>query len=202
MDEMQVDARGLACPQPVIKAREAISRPQATRVCVLVDEISQVENVIAMARNEGWAGKITRHNSDVVELVLTRNEASLQSAESGEGANSSAGARTVALIASDRFGAGDDELGGILMRAFIKTLWEVAPRPRVLIFINGGVKLTTTGSELLADIAKLADDGAEVLSCGTCLDFYELKDKLAVGRISNMFEIVTQLSSAERVLRP
>lgn len=202
MDELQVDARGLPCPQPVIKSREAISQPQAKLVRVLVDDDAQAENVVSMARNQGWTAKVVRQDSEVVELELSPSASATPRPGSEPAARCGPATNVVALVASDRFGSGDDELGGILMRAFIKTLKEITPRPRTLIFINGGVKLTTAGSELVADIAKLAEDGAEVLSCGTCLDFYDVKDRLEVGKVSNMFEIVSRLSAADRVLRP
>jgi selenium metabolism protein YedF len=202
MTELQVDARGLACPQPVLKSREAISQPQISHVRVLVDDVSQVEDVVDMARNLGWTGKIVRQESDLVELLLTRGEVTAQPAGLEKAPIPDSTTNLVALVASDRLGSGDDELGGILMRAFLKTLREVTPRPRTLIFINGGVRLTTAGSELIPDIVKLAADGAEVLSCGTCLDFFKLKDKLEVGKVSNMLEIVSRLSAADHVLRP
>jgi selenium metabolism protein YedF len=203
MGELRVDARGLDCPQPVIKTREALGQPGVLQVTVLVDEMSNVDNVMAMARNEGWDGKITRQEAAHIELELSRASRPLESTETSAAQDSCAiKEKIVALIASDRFGQGDDELGGILMRAFIKTLWEVAPRPQTMIFINSGVKLTTLGSELLADISKLADGGVEILSCGTCLDFYQLKDKLEVGKVSNMFEIASRLAGADTVVRP
>jgi len=203
MNELRVDARGLDCPQPVIKAREALGQPGVSQVIVLVDEMSNVDNVMAMARNEGWEGRITRQEADHIELELTRTaHAGEPEAASAAEESCAVKEKIVALIASDCFGRGDDELGGILMRAFIKTLWEVAPRPQTMVFINSGVKLTTLGSELIADIRKLADGGVEILSCGTCLDFYQLKDKLEVGKISNMFEIASRLAAADNVIRP
>jgi len=203
MNERRVDARGLDCPQPVIRTREALSQAGVTQVIVLVDEMSNVDNVMAMARNEGWDGKITRQDDDHIELELTRAAQPAKAAMPIEvDQNCGVKERIVALIASEHFGQGDAELGAILMRAFIKTLWEVVPRPQTLIFINSGVKLTTAGSELLADIEKLTRGGAEVLSCGTCLDFYQLQDKLMVGRVSNMFEIASRLAAADNVIRP
>ena len=110
--------------------------------------------------------------------------------------------RVVAFIASDRFGEGDPELGRILMRAFIKTVGELEPRPGKLIFANGGVRLTTEGSDLLPDLAALADQGIEIISCGTCLDFFGLVDRLEVGVASNMYEIAQALVEADRVVKP
>jgi selenium metabolism protein YedF len=201
MDKDRIDARGMPCPQPVIKAREAISQAGVSFVQILVDDLAQAENVIAMARNQGWSGKITRQDKSDIEISLTRENTTTTGVET-ESTACGTPTNLVVLISSSFFGEGDDALGAILIRAFIKTLWEAAPRPQSLIFINGGVKLSTQGSELIEDIQRLADAGTEVLACGTCLDFYNLKDELLVGRISNMFEIASRLVAADRVLRP
>ncbi len=109
---------------------------------------------------------------------------------------------TVVYINSQFLGAGDDALGAVLMRAFLKTLVEEEPKPARLIFINSGVKLTSEGSEVLGTLAALSEAGVEILSCGTCLDFYGLKEKLRAGIVSNMYEIVRSLSEADQVIRP
>ncbi|OHB69887.1 MAG: hypothetical protein A2V70_02365 [Planctomycetes bacterium RBG_13_63_9] len=113
-----------------------------------------------------------------------------------------AGPRVVAMVASDRFGEGEEELGRILMRAFIKTLKDVDPRPGKVIFANAGVRLTTEGSDLIDDIRALESGGVEIISCGTCLDYYRLLDKLQVGVASNMYEIASTLVQADRIVRP
>jgi selenium metabolism protein YedF len=117
-------------------------------------------------------------------------------------AGATRGARNVVLVSSAEFGHGERELGELLMRTFIYTLKEVEPAPHALLFVNGGVHLTTEGSALLEDIQALADRGVQVFSCGTCLDYYKLKEKLKVGAMTNMFSIVSMLSTADRVIRP
>jgi selenium metabolism protein YedF len=113
-----------------------------------------------------------------------------------------AGSGTVVLLAADTVGHGSDELGGILMRAFVKTLREARPRPRWLLLLNAGVRLACEGSPLLDDLRALAEAGVELRACGTCLDYYHLKDKLRVGSVGNMFDIVNTLLGADRVIRP
>jgi selenium metabolism protein YedF len=117
----------------------------------------------------------------------------------GGGAN---GRGPVVLIAAPGFGHGSDELGGILIRSFLKTLKELRPAPEALIFVNGGVQLTTEGSELIADLCAFAERGSQVLSCGTCLDYFGLKEELRAGRVSNMGEIVSTLAGASHIIRP
>ena len=204
VSEQRIDARGLACPKPVLLAREAMAGAAAGMVRLVVDNASVAENVRRMAESQGWTA-VSSAKGEYVEVVLERPKAAATAVPAEVPAACAPGTRTPALavlIASDQVGAGDERLGRILMRSFVKTLRDIAPRPQKVIFMNAGVRLTTEGSELLDDIAALAGAGVEVLSCGTCLDYFNLKDKLRVGRVSNMFEITSALASADRVLRP
>ena len=92
-------------------------------------------------------------------------------------------------------GKGSEELGKILMKSFVYTLTEATPYPSTLVFFNSGVYLTCEGSEVLEDLRKLEAEGVEIISCGTCLDYYEIKDKLKVGEISNMYTIYEKLKN-------
>lgn len=108
----------------------------------------------------------------------------------------------VVLIASDEIGAGSSELGKILMRSFMKTLKDVGPKPQRMIFLNAGVRLVAEGSDLLDDLTALQGMGIDMAACGTCLDYFHLKEKVKVGRVSNMTEIASSLLGAEKVVRP
>jgi selenium metabolism protein YedF len=107
---------------------------------------------------------------------------------------------TIVWICSDLFGVGDEELGKILMKSFLNTLWNHEPRPTKLVFQNKGVMLTTEGSDVLEALELLEKEGVEILSCGTCLAFYGIKDKLMIGRATNMPEIVNITLSAGTVI--
>jgi selenium metabolism protein YedF len=107
----------------------------------------------------------------------------------------------VVLFASDSIGRGDDELGGILARAILYSFTEVEPKPHTIIFMNSGVKLVVEGSEVLEDLDKLAQAGVQVMACGTCLDFFGLKEKIKVGEISNAYTIAEALLEAGKVVR-
>lgn len=107
----------------------------------------------------------------------------------------------VILIGDDSLGVGDRELGKMLMKAFLNTLFDGEPRPAKLIFINNGVKLTTERSQVLDAIKALEEKGVDILSCGTCLDYYGLRDKLKAGRITKMTDTVNSLLSASKVIR-
>jgi selenium metabolism protein YedF len=107
---------------------------------------------------------------------------------------------TIVWICSDLYGVGDEELGKILMKSFLNTLWDHEPRPAKLLFQNRGVMLTTEGSDVLETLELLEKEGVEILSCGTCLAFYGIKDKLRVGRATNMPETVNITLSASKVI--
>jgi selenium metabolism protein YedF len=106
----------------------------------------------------------------------------------------------VLAVSSDGMGRGDDELGRVLLRNHLHILGEVTPRPDVLIFFNNGVKLAVEGSPALDDLKALADQGVQILLCGTCLGHFDLKEKVAVGEISNMYTITETMLRADRVV--
>lgn len=209
MEGKLIDARGMACPVPVVQTRKALAKPGAKKVQVLVDNEASCENVARMARSMGWRAEVDRSSAEGIRLLLTvgdeavgGQEAEPASEAGGHPDTCRPGSSVVVLLSSSEFGSGDERLGQILMRALVKTLYDVVPRPTAIIFVNAGVELTTEGSELIEDIRKLEQDGVQIFSCGTCLDFYHLKEKLRVGKVSNMFEIVSLLVSADRVVRP
>jgi selenium metabolism protein YedF len=204
MKEFVVDARGLTCPEPVVRARKALVESAATEITVLVDDDAAAENVARMARMAGCE-VANEDRGGYFGIVLRRSKAA---AAAGVPAAASADvaccgeANVAVFFASATVGHGDDDLGRLLMVAFVKTLQNLAPRPKTLLFMNGGVKLVAEGSELLDALRELEADGAELLACGTCLDFFKLKEKLRVGKVSNMFEIASRLVAADRVVRP
>ncbi|HIV80060.1 MAG TPA: sulfurtransferase-like selenium metabolism protein YedF, partial [Candidatus Avanaerovorax faecigallinarum] len=105
-------------------------------------------------------------------------------------------------ISSDRMGEGNDELGKVLMKGFIYALSQLEKLPETILFYNGGATITCEGSESLADLRSMEEQGVKIFTCGTCLDYYGLKEKLAVGTVTNMYAIVETMASAGRVIRP
>lgn len=201
--QKRVDARGLPCPQPVILTRDAIRAGDAESIRVTVDNDVAAENVRRMAESQGWDAVIEREGGDVhVFLAKTQGTASPGSeTESVPCKAQAASPRVIVFVTSNLFGVGEEELGRILMRAFVKTIKELDPRPTQVIFANSGVRITTEGSDLVDDLAALEKSGVEIISCGTCLDYYGLVDSLRVGRSSNMYEIASALVGADRVVK-
>jgi selenium metabolism protein YedF len=209
MTELLVDARGLSCPQPVMEARKALTETKALEVTVLVDAEAPAENVARMARAMGCDVMFQDEGGHIaVRLSRSADQAALAASLRGappsrEDASACSPSKDVAVFfASATVGHGDDDLGRLLMVAFVKTLKSLSPQPRALLFMNGGVKLAAEGSEVAGALRELEQGGATLLVCGTCLDFFHLKEKLAVGKVSNMFEIASRLVAADHVVRP
>lgn len=185
-----VDARGLTCPQPVILTKRAMDQGEADRLVTIVDQAAALENVTKLARSQGYDVEVEDKEGDYYITMIRSAEISAQDVNAQE---------NVAILITNRyFGQGDEELGRILMRSFLYTLTELNGRVKNIIFMNSGVFLTTEGSEVLEILQGLSQEGVEILSCGTCLDFYGLKDKLAIGEITNMYTAADILSRANR----
>ena len=191
-----VDARGQPCPQPVILARRALAHDR--EVTVIVDNTTARENVAGMARSQGHAVRIEERGSDI--LVHITAQGTPAPAPGPEPATPLRAGPLVVLFAADAMGRGAEELGGILVRGFLHALNEVEPRPDTLVFLNSGVRLVVEGSPVLEDLQALAAHGVQILACGTCLGYYGLKDKVAVGTVSNMYTIAETLLGAGKVV--
>ena len=187
-----VDARGLACPQPVIKTRQAMEASE--EVVTLVDNETAERNVRRMAEKAGATVKVERVE-DGLCLHISGGAPRAEATEAPK-AEAASGGPLVLTVPGEFMGRGEhDELGHILIRGFFHTLGEVEPVPDTIIFLNSGVKLVVEGSPVVVDLQGLVEDGVQILACGTCLRYYGLEDALAVGEISNMYTI------AETILR-
>lgn len=191
-----VDARGLPCPQPVLLTRDALRESDA--VTTIVDSDTARHNVTRMAEKAGYTVR-AEEREDGVYLHITRGEAAPEAAPAPTPAPS--GGPLVLVIPSEFMGRGEhEELGQILIRGFLHTLNEVSPLPDVIIFFNSGVKLTVEGSPVLEDLRSLEAQGVQILICGTCLGYYGLKEKVAVGEVSNMYTIAETMLQAGKVV--
>jgi len=198
-----VNARGLDCPQPVVLAKQAIESHE--QVQVIVDNETALENVKRLGTKLGCAVNIEKKNDDYYEINLTRKAGANAATDDSVPAVCAMPAVPgpfVVVIAADKMGRGNDELGYVLIRAFLHTIAGQAEKPDVMIFYNSGVKLTVQGSEVLNDLQQLESAGVQLLVCGTCLNYFEIKDKLAAGIVSNMYDIVETMSRAGRLIMP
>lgn len=205
MEPIHVDARGDACPIPVVKTKAAIAKLNGEgTVETLVDNETAVQNLTKMAHQKGYGVTSEKQNDSCYRVSMT-----IQEREDNDNAPEKALSQpmvqeqnTVVVISADHMGEGDDELGRTLLKGFIFALVTQEKRPRTILFYNGGAHLTCEGSDSLEDLRTLAEQGVELLTCGTCLNFYGLTDKLAVGGVTNMYEIVEKQMKATLVVRP
>ncbi|MHB9034637.1 MAG: sulfurtransferase-like selenium metabolism protein YedF [Anaerolineae bacterium] len=191
---LTIDARGRACPQPVIMARkEMLEHDELT---VLVSGIDAVSNITRLAEKAGWSVK-AEQRGDHYALELHKQSGAVEPAATPELEETcNLPGKAVVLVSGDKLGNGPDELGGILIKSFFYALSEVDEKPKTLVLINSGVTLATQDSPVLEAMHKLAAQGVEILVCGTCLGYLNLKEKLAVGTISNMYTIAETLLTA------
>lgn len=189
---IKINAKGLACPQPVVLTKNALDDIEEGIIEVTVDNEPASENVARLARNSRCNVEITKEGKNYIVRIKKKKES--QKEEQGKKKTTSV------FVSSDTMGKGDDKLGKILIRAFFPTLFEIKPQPNKIIFMNSGVKLTVEGSEVIDSLRMIEEEGMEILVCGTCLDFFNLKDKIKVGHISNMFEIVDSLLNSDKIL--
>lgn len=193
-----VDARGAACPQPVIRTRNALK--EHDEVTTIVDNETSQHNVAKMAEKLGFSVRI-EPKEDGVYLHIAKPENAQAEEHIHPAAPAASTAGTLVLVVPDeRMGRGEPELGDILIRAFFHTLSEVSPMPDTIIFFNSGVKLVAEGSPVVDDLLALRDAGVEILVCGTCLGYYSLKDAVKVGEISNMYTIAETMLRAGKVI--
>jgi selenium metabolism protein YedF len=195
----KIDCRGLACPQPVMETKKALDSSEGQEVLVLVDDATARENVSRFAGSQGYQIEVTDEKG-YSALRIRKGELAGKKEESSVPKAAIQG-DLVFFIDSDSLGRGSEELGGILMRAFLHTLGEAEVKPQKMILVNSGVKLACEGSPALEDLQTAASQGVEILACGTCLNYFELKEKLRTGRISNMYEILSVLSQAGRTVK-
>lgn len=196
-----VNAMGDNCPIPVIKtkkAMQALTGPETIEV--LVDNEIAVQNVTKMAESSGGQVRSEKLGEAEFKVIISMQGAPLTEADAV--CIPDAKGDLVVVVSSDRMGSGNDELGKVLLKGFIFAITQLDTLPKTMLFYNGGVTLTTEGSQVLEDLKSLEAQGVEIMSCGTCLDYYGLKDKLVVGSVTNMYNIVETQAKAAKIIKP
>ena len=197
-----LDCKGLACPQPVLKAKELVEASAPAEVLVLVDNKAASENVSRFLGTQGYRATVEARGADF--LVKAEKDGSLPKDETASAEEYScevpASGKTCLFVQNDKIGHGDDVLGAGLMKNFLATLKEMGPELWRIVFVNNGVKLCCEGSESLETIQELEKSGVSVLVCGTCLTHFDMLDDKRVGETTNMLDVVTSLQVAAKVI--
>jgi len=196
-----IDCRGMVCPKPLIATKKALSAAaQGEYFAVRIDNETSLQNVQRFCRDNGCESSVIRDNDC---FVLTVHKKTLPQVEKNEIDYCESRVRShVVCFKSDAMGVGPAELGAILMKAFVNTIKDCSPLPAYCVFYNTGVNLVVHGSALVEPFQNLEKLGVKILACGTCLDYFQIKDKLAVGSVSNMFTILETLNAASHVITP
>lgn len=198
-----VNAMGDNCPIPVIKTKKAmqeLSGPETIEV--LVDNEIAVQNVTKMAASAGGNVSSEKLGDAQFKITIQMDGAPQTDGDAEAACMPDARDNTVVVVSSDRMGIGNDELGKVLIKGFIFAVTQLDTLPKTMLFYNGGATLTAEGSDSLEDLKSLEAQGVEIMTCGTCLDYYGLKEKLVVGSVTNMYSIVETMASASKIIRP
>lgn len=225
-----LDCKGLACPEPVLRTREMIEKQKTAEFMVVVDNSTAVENITRFVNNNGYTvANVNKKDDACFELVIQKVESTLDEHEEvpslerthffkdteifnkeplflkngevpADYTDKDKKRKTVVLLATDKLGHGDDELGAKLMENFLATLTEMDVWQ--IIMLNGGVRLATKEGKNLESLKKLAEQGVKINVCGTCLNHFGLGEAKKIGETTNMLDIVTTLDLADKVIRP
>lgn len=203
---IQVNAMGDACPIPVVKTKNAIRELNGAGVVeTLVDNEIAVQNLTKMANQKGYGVHSVKLEAGKYQVTMTIGEGSaLPEVNEPEVClvTPAAAKNTVVVVSSSKMGEGNDELGGVLMKGFIFALSQLDELPKTILFYNGGAPLTCEESPALEDLKSLEAQGVEILTCGTCLKYYGMEDKLKVGEVTNMYTIVEKMTGASMIVKP
>lgn len=199
---IKVNAMGDNCPIPVIKTKKAMQEVTGPEVIeVAVDNEVAVQNVTKMASSAGGTVTSEKIAEKEYRVTIQMNGAIKEDAEEAC-CPTQPEENTVVVISSDRMGSGNDELGKVLIKGFIFAVTQLDTLPKTMLFYNGGATLTAEESDCLEDLKHLAEQGVEILTCGTCLNYYGLTEKLAVGSVTNMYTIVEKMAGASKIVQP
>ena len=202
--EKIIDCRGQACPLPVVNAKkDAEELNPGDVLTVLVDNEIAVQNLTRFAEHKGFAVSAEKKAQKEYAVTMTvSGEAAEAKEEEITCAVDTRRKGMVVVLSANVMGTGDAKLGTSLMKAFVFALTKQDQLPDTILCYNTGAYLTCEGADTLEDLKLLESEGVTVLTCGTCLDFYGLKEKLAVGGVTNMYDIVERMENAAQIIKP
>lgn len=204
--EKRIDAKGMTCPKPVILAKKEMeASKKGETILVEVDNEMAAENLRKLANSQEAGYEVSKKSEKLYEVKITvsreGNSFSREKKEEKEEEKKERG-KLVVVFSSDKMGEGEEELGQILVKGFIYALTQMERLPDILLFYNKGAYLTSEDSPVLEDLKALEEAGCELYTCGTCMDYYGLKEKLKVGAGANMYFIADTMRKAEKIIKP
>lgn len=204
--EKMIDCRGMACPLPVVNAKKAAEELFAGDVLtVLVDNEIAVQNLTRFGEHKGFTVTAEKKSDQEYAVIMNITGEAVQQTKQEETVACEMDSRRkgmLVVLSANTMGTGDPKLGTSLMKAFVFALTKQDQLPDTILCYNTGAYLTCEGADTLEDLKLLESEGVTVLTCGTCLDFYGLKEKLAVGGATNMYDIVERMENAAQIIKP
>lgn len=205
MGKITVNAVGKQCPVPVVEATRALrAMTESGTLEVLVDNEIAVQNLTRMAAGHHLTAKAEKRGEALfaVTVEVPQPVGEIPVEEAPLTCIPDARGELVVAIDTDAMGRGSEELGRMLMKGFVFAVSQLPQLPKTILLYNGGAKLSVEGSDSLEDLKNMEAQGVEILTCGTCLNFYGLSEQLAVGSVTNMYAIVEKLAGAGKVIKP
>ena len=203
--EKIIDCKGMACPLPVVNAKKASEELKAGDVLtVLVDNEIAVQNLTRFGEHKGYSVTAEKKAEKEYAVIMTVSGAAAEETQEEDIACVLDSRRKgmLVVLSANVMGTGEAKLGTSLMKAFVFALTKQDQLPDTILCYNTGASLTCEGADTLEDLKLLESEGVTILTCGTCLDFYGLKEKLAVGGVTNMYDIVERMESAAQIIKP
>lgn len=188
-----IDCTGLKCPQPVINTKKYFDSIEKGEAEIIVDNDVAKTNILKFCQSNNLSVSV-EENQGIYHIKASKEDCKC------EVMNLDAKSLVI-LVTSDKLGTGNDTLGATLMKSYLYALSESDKLPADLLLLNGGVKLAAEGSEVIDSLNKLKERGVNIASCGVCLDFYGIKDKLSVGEITNMYTIIEKMNTASNTIK-
>lgn len=204
--EKIIDCKGMACPLPVVNAKKAAEElTNGDRLVVLVDNEIAVQNLTRFGEHKGFAVSAEKKAEQEYTVTMSINGTAKAQEAVEENITCEVDTRRkgmLVVLSANTMGTGDPKLGTSLMKAFVFALTKQDQLPDTILCYNTGAYLTCEGADTLEDLKLLESEGVTILSCGTCLDFYGIKEKLAVGGVTNMYDIVERMENAAQIIKP
>ena len=193
----QIDARGELCPKPVIMTKKELDTMEGGTLTTIVDNEVAKDNISKLAGSYGYSFTVDKSKEGHYYINITKGQSKLE--QSKVCIPDTFKDLTIA-IGSDKMGTGQDELGHILMKSFIYTVRETEPLPKAIVLFNSGVRIVCEESQIVDDLKEMHKLGVEILVCGTCLDYYNLKEEIRVGEIANMYSIYEEMRNSNNTI--
>jgi len=197
-----IDVKGLQCPKPLIETKKALKELNSNEALrIILDNPNSKSNVLKYLGDNGLEAEI-RQEDGVFDILVNNSDEFNEEIEAAAycSTNSNKDNGYVFVFAKDRIGEGEEPLSKMLAGSFLETMWEMEERPDKIIFLNSGIHLCLKDSPYLDAVKSLEKLGIAILLCGTCVEYYNKMDEIAVGEISNAYTILSSITKAGKVI--